>query len=60
MGTWGQILMGIFAVFVLLWFGPRVRESMRNTRKGSGQEWMGALIPIALVVLFVVFLISTI
>lgn len=43
------------AMLVMLW--PRARTMMRESPKGSADDWRGALVPLALVIGFVVLLI---
>jgi len=56
--TWQAVLIGVLVLLVLLWWGPGIKESVRNTRRGTAEEWRSALLPIALVALFVVLLIA--
>lgn len=57
METWEQWVAGAIALVVLFLFFPGMRERMRNSPAGSAQDWMGALIPIAVVIGFVVLLV---
>lgn len=56
--TWEAVLIGVGVLLLLLWLGPGVKQTLQNTRRGSAQEWMGVLIPIGVVALFVVLLIA--
>ena len=58
MGVWEQVLLGMAAIAILIFFGPGVSRAIKNSPKGTASDWRGALIPLALVVLFVVVLIS--
>ena len=44
-------------VLVLFWFGPGVKASLEQSRKAEKKDWAGVLVPVAVVVLFVIFLI---
>ena len=57
METWEQWLAGALALVVAFFFFPGVRDRVMNSPKGSAQDWMGALIPIAMVVGFVILLV---
>lgn len=57
MPLWEQILVGVVALLVLLWFGPGIKGALEQSRRAE-KDWKGVLIPLALVVLFVLFLIS--
>ncbi|MGH6636424.1 MAG: hypothetical protein ACRED0_09940 [Gammaproteobacteria bacterium] len=56
--TWEAVILGILALLLVFWFRPGIREALRQSREGEHKDWAGALIPIALVVLFVVLLIT--
>lgn len=58
MPLWEQILVGVVALLVLLWFGPGIKGALEQSRRAEQKDWKGVLIPLALVVLFVLFLIS--
>lgn len=57
MSTFEMIMLGIIALGVLLWAGPGVKTMLKKSREAENPDWAGALLPIALVVLFVIFLI---
>jgi hypothetical protein len=56
-GLLQAILIGAIAVLVIFWFRPGIKASLERSRNAS-KDWKGALIPIGLVVLFVIFLIA--
>ena len=60
MELWEQLLLGLFALLIIFWFGPGAKRALTESRKAEPGEWKGVLIPIALVVLFVIFLISSV
>lgn len=47
------LLLGAMLIFIF----PRMRHALKNSRKGSSQEWISALLPILAVVGFVILLI---
>jgi hypothetical protein len=57
MALWEKILLGVLVVVVLLWWRPGIKAMFQERRKASQQEWLGVLIPLALVAAFVVLLI---
>ncbi len=57
MALWEQVALGAIILLVLLWQGPALLRSARETQDGP-KDWAGALVPIGLVVLLVLFLIS--
>ncbi len=57
--TW-QILLGLVAAGLLIYFfRPSIRTMLAQSRDAP-KDWAGALIPLGLVVLFVIFLIMTV
>ena len=56
MDKFEPILVGLLAVLVLLLFWPGTKEAIRRSREVENPDWSGALFPIALVLLFVIFL----
>ena len=58
MSTWEMVLLGAITVLVLLWFGPGVKTLLEQSRQAEHRDWRGVLVPIALVVLFVLLLIT--
>lgn len=58
---WEKIGVGIIAIAAIVIFFPAIfKGGKEKKQKASKQDWMGALIPIGLVVLFVVFLIMSV
>ncbi|MFL2556120.1 MAG: hypothetical protein ACJ0Q4_04675 [Gammaproteobacteria bacterium] len=58
MNSWEQILLGMVAVIVTFLFWPGVKKALEQSKNVENSDWKGALIPIAIVVLFIMFLIS--
>ena len=57
MGLWEKLLLGVVAVLVILWFRPGIKAAFERSRQAE-KDWPAVLIPLALVVLFVIFLIA--
>ena len=57
MSTFEMIMLGIIALGVLLWAGPGVKTMLQQSRQAENPDWAGVLFPIAIVILFVIFLI---
>ena len=55
---WVQILTGLAILALLFFFGPAAYRSAKESPKGSARDWLGLLVPIGGVVLFVVLLIA--
>lgn len=58
METWEKLVIGVFALVIIFWFFPGVKNMLEKS-KDAPKDWTSALIPIGLVVLFVIFLIAT-
>ena len=57
-GTWMKVGAAILMVMmVVLWF-PRMRDLLKNSPSASGRDWLGALLPLALVIGFVALLMA--
>jgi hypothetical protein len=57
LSTWENALLGAFAILVIFWMKPGIKASLERS-KTAQSDWPGLLIPLALVVLFVLFLIA--
>ena len=55
---WEKIGMLVLAAGILIFMGPRMLRASKNSPKGTSEDWKGFLIPIAVVILFVLLLIS--
>jgi hypothetical protein len=58
MDLWMKVLLGALAVGAFFLFRPGIKAAMAQSREAENKDWKGVLIPVALVVLFVIFLIS--
>lgn len=54
---WTQIGSALLLGAMLIFIFPRMRAALKHSPKGSSEDWKSALFPIAMVVLFVIFLI---
>jgi archaellum biogenesis protein FlaJ (TadC family) len=57
MDLWMKIGSAILLVTMLVIIFPQAKRMMKESPKGSASDWMSALIPIGLVVVFIIFLI---
>ena len=57
MGLWESLAVGVIAVAVIFMFGPGIKQAFKQSQQSSSQDWMGVLLPIGAVVLFVIALI---
>lgn len=58
MELWEKLVIGVFALILVFWLFPGIKATMEESRNAP-KDWAGVLIPIALVVLFILFLVST-
>ncbi|CAG0998401.1 hypothetical protein GPROT1_03654 [Gammaproteobacteria bacterium] len=54
---WESILIGLIALLVIFWFGPGIKATIERSKQTEA-DWGAVLLPLAVVVLFVFFLIS--
>ncbi|NOT11961.1 MAG: hypothetical protein HOP23_09040 [Methylococcaceae bacterium] len=54
--TWESLLLGAMVILVIFWMRPGIKAAIAQSRQ-TKSDWNSVLIPMALVVLFVIFLI---
>lgn len=52
-----NLLLGVIALGVIFWMKPGIRSSLK-IGKNAESDWMGFLVPIGFVIMFVIFLIA--
>ncbi len=57
--TWEKVVVAILAVGLVIWLYPGLKQSMAQSKEAT-KDWKGALIPLGIVVIFVIFLLATI
>ncbi len=57
LSLWENILLGAIAIGVILWMKPGIKSSLLHGEKAES-DWMGLLVPLGFVVIFVIFLIA--
>lgn len=55
---WIKIGSALFMGAMLIYLFPRARKAIENSPRGSMKDWMGFILPIGAVVLFIVLLIA--
>lgn len=58
MALWEQIALGAFALLLIFWFSPGIKVALKQSEEAE-KDWVGILLPIGGVVLFVIFLVMT-
>lgn len=57
MSIWENLLMGVMVLGIIFWMKPGIKSSFQIS-KNAESDWMGLLLPIGFVIIFVVFLIA--
>ena len=57
---WMKISSALFLLAMIIYLFPRAKQVVQNTPKGSAKDWLGYIVPMAAVVLFVIILINII
>lgn len=54
---WENLLLGVMVLGVIVWMRPGIKSSLQLS-KNAESDWMGFLVPIGFVIMFVIFLIA--
>jgi hypothetical protein len=55
---WIKIGSALFMLAMIIYLFPRAKNAVQNSPKGTAKDWMGYVLPMAAVVLFIIVLIS--
>ncbi len=55
---WYEIVWAILLGAMLIALFPKAKHMVENSPKGSMKDWMGYIVPMAVVVLFIILLIA--
>jgi hypothetical protein len=55
---WLKIGSALFLLAMIIFLFPRAKQVIENSPKGSMQDWMGYIVPMAAIILFVILLIA--
>jgi len=56
LSTWENILLAAMILLLLFWFRPGIKAALEQSRHAE-RDWPGLLLPIAFVVMLVIFLV---
>ena len=56
--TWEAMIIGILAVLLVFLWRPGIKQALKRSQEAQEKDWRAVLIPLALVILFVILLIS--
>lgn len=54
---WENVFLGAIAVLMIFWMSPGIKQSIARSKQAKS-DWPAVLLPLALVVLLIVFLIA--
>ncbi len=54
---WESLLLGVMVLGIIFWMRPGIKASMKVSRNAKS-DWVGLLIPIGFVIMFVLFLVA--
>lgn len=57
LSLWENLFLGAIALVVIFWMKPGIKAALEKS-KTAQSDWPGALMPLALVIVFVLFLIA--
>lgn len=60
MELWEQLLLGVLGLGILFWFFPGIKATMEKSRTAEEKHWGTILLLTAVVIAFVIFLVSTV
>lgn len=55
--TWEALLLGLLGLALIFWMKPGIKATLEQSRNAKS-DWMGLLVPIGFVIMFVIFLIA--
>ena len=55
--SWENLLLAVLVLLVIFWIWPGIKGSLALSKQAP-KDWNGVLLPIAFVVIFVIFLIK--
>ena len=55
---WVEIGSALFMGAMIVFLFPRAKQAIENSPKGSAKDWMGFILPIGAVILFIILLIA--
>lgn len=55
---WLKIASAVLLVAMFFYILPSAKRMVKNSPKGSASDWMGFIVPMAVVVLFIILLIA--
>jgi hypothetical protein len=57
LSMWENVLLGAIVLLMIFWAGPGIKQSIARSKQAKS-DWPALLLPLALVILLVVFLVA--
>ncbi|MCK5872465.1 MAG: hypothetical protein KAG26_06545 [Methylococcales bacterium] len=54
---WEMVLAGLMGIGIIFWMKPGIKETLKKGQQAES-DWMGLLVPIGFVIIFIIFLVS--
>lgn len=54
--TWQLVVLGALVILLLFWFTPGLKQAFKMSQEAKNRDWLGVLIPLAIVAGFVILL----
>ena len=55
---WMQIVWAALLIMMVVFMFPRAKDAIKNSPKGSNSDWLGFLIPVVVIGLFIALLVK--
>ncbi len=55
--TWEALLAGLFGLILIFWMKPGIKATLEQSHNAKS-DWVGLLVPIGFVIIFIIFLIA--
>lgn len=55
---WLKIGSAVFLIAMIVFMWPRMKQAVANSPKGTMNDWMGFIVPLAAVIGFIILLIN--
>ncbi len=55
---WISILSAVALAAMIVYLFPRAKQMAENSPKGSSKDWMGFIVPVLVIVVFIILLIQ--
>jgi hypothetical protein len=57
LSSWENLLLGALAIGIIFWFKPGIKAALERSKQAKS-DWVGVLIPLSAVIIFVFILVN--